>query len=660
MKKTRNINERITRYVIMTIAVIIVVVIFVLGGISDGMLMSKTSQLHKAKTEKLAEEIAKWYDEEITIAETIANTVEYYEMTSNPSYNLREYLADCLAKNETVFDYYVCLENKKCYFAGGWDPSPEEYDPTTRDWYKEAVSSKTTVISPAYVDAQTGRIVITISKPLYEKGSLVGVFAADIFIDDLVEMAQNEFSNKKEYAVLVDNSGAILTHKDEKFVPYADENGEEHIAQYTDAKLPKKLFGNDTTVKRVGFDYDHSFRVFTSTFLKDYGITVIYVDTSLNYYGGILIFFIGCVAILVMAMVGCGISIKKVLKPMFAPLNELSVVADNMSNGVLDYKAEYTADDEIGNLCIAIEKSNEAIKSYIEDISNKLQAMENGDFTVRVTMDYIGDFAPLKYSINQIGDSLRNAMQLINGAAESVYKSAEDVAAGANNLAEDVMSVTRLMDEGNGAVVQVTDKFKINRTQADESIEISKDAQGQLASGNSQIIELLAAMEKISQTSAQISAIIGTINEIAEQTNLLALNASIEAARAGEAGKGFAVVADSVRELASKTAEAAVDTTELIELSTQAVSEGSRLAKATVANMQVVVNKSEDVNKYIKTIADSIENETEIINLVSKNFEEMSEFTSNTSATSEECVALSQELFEQVEKMNQIIEKFKV
>lgn len=655
--KVLGLTDRIRRYVCITIGIVIVIIVAILGTFMGSIMIKENTALHYRTTEKVANEIAGWFGEQAEALDILAGAVSYYGRSGD---QLGDFLGNCLEKNPSVFDYYVGFADKSLISGDGWSPSPEEYDPTSREWYQEAAASDGVVISSAYVDAQTGRMVVTLSEAIYSDGELIGVMAADIFIDSVTDMAHQALDSDREYAILLDRNGSILTHKDEEFIPCVDEQGEEHILSYADAGIHEALVGAKETVMRQTLDYDHSFRVFTAKYIEQFGMTVIYVDSGLSFYSGILIFILICVFLLLITIISIRKSIQKILIPIFSPLDNLRKVAADMSQGILEYKAEYTVDDAIGNLCMAIEASNSAIRSYIMDIREKLAAMSEGDFTVRVDMDYIGDFAPLKASINEIASALREAMLMVSDAAENVHGSAENVAAGATTLAEDVGSVTKLVDDGNLALGRVKEEFAQNRRQTEDSMELSEDAKKQLESGNEYMNRLLEAMERISETSGRIEEIIQIINDIASQTNLLALNASIEAARAGEAGKGFAVVADSVRDLAAKTAEAAENTTSLILLSEQAVTEGSRLARENAENMKIVVSKSGEVNDKINVIAGSIENELTIVEEVDRKFAEITGFTTNTSATSEECVAMSQELFDQVERLHQIIGRFKV
>ncbi|MGN0342821.1 MAG: methyl-accepting chemotaxis protein [Roseburia sp.] len=653
--EAQSIKERIAYYVIITIAVVVVVFVLVLGGLATSIIMSRTNENREKQVQVLEEQTLDWFDQQITYVNMITSTIEHYDMTANEDMDVEAYLADCIEQNDTVYDYYIGLEDKTCFFGGDWKPAPGEYDPTSRSWYQDTVAANALCVSEAYVDVDSGRIVITISKPLYRNDQIIGVFAADIFIDELIELADGLHEGTSGYAVLVDKAGTVLTHKNPKYLPTVDENGEEILTNYADAGISSKLVGSDDVVRKNGGAY-----VYTAQSLSDIGLTVIVADTFWHCYGGVIIFYIGCLILLVLSVVSVMNSMKKLLPPIFRPLKELTTVAENMSNGVLEYQASYRNKDEIGEVCVAIEKSNAAIRSYITDVDEKLQAMADGNFTVQVDMDYIGDFSSLKISINKIAESLRETMRVISDAADAVHGSAENVAGGATNLAEDVMDVTRLVDDVDHQVNSVKNKFDMSYAQATTSMQLSETAQSNLDMGYKRLQELLQAMDKIAVQSQRIGEIIEIINDIATQTNLLALNASIEAARAGEAGKGFSVVANSVRELAARTAEAAANTTNLIRESTAAVDEGSQLVKQVTADMQEVVEKTEDVNNHVQEIADSIRQETEIIDAVTKNFMNMEDFTTNTSATSEECVALSNELYEQVDRMHSILARFKL
>ena len=168
------------------------------------------------------------------------------------------------------------------------------------------------------------------------------------------------------------------------------------------------------------------------------------------------------------------------------------------------------------------------------------------------------------------------------------------------------------------------------------------------------------AMEEISATSKNISKVIKAIDDIAFQTNILALNAAVEAARAGAAGKGFAVVADEVRNLSQKSAEAAKNTTSLIESSIEAVGKGTGLVNKTSLSFTEAASKTAEVGKIVETISKQAQEQAIAVSQISIGIEQVSAVVQMNSATSEESAAASEELSSQAAVLKGQVDHFKL
>ncbi len=618
------------------------------------LLVQKTNGMANAQTDAVIKGVNDWFDAQIGRVNVIAYTLAYEDYVGTRFDESEAYMADIIGENPTAYAYYFGLTDDRCVFSDGWEV-PSDYKATERDWYPDAFANPNEAfVAPAYVDADTGRIVVTISKAIVQNGKPVGVFAADFFIDDLTLMTSS-LSTNNSFAIILDGAGTVLTHKNDMNLPVADSNGDMVAKTYADLGISQNLFKPDTRLSKMGGAY-----VYNSEYVPVADITVVYATTLLSYYGLYAIIILICIILFIAVYYPSKHRNTKTISKLLQPLGELSGVADNMKNCVLDYTANHRDSDEIGCLCSAIEESNEVIKGYIDDIANILDVMSKGDFTVNVSKDYIGDFKSLKNSINIILESLSETISSIRNISDSVYESAQEVASGAESLSKNVEDVMTIVCKVDNSIENVKSEFEEGMELVTESESLSVDANSTLDIGYQKMEELVKAMEDITDKSNHISEILDVINGIAEQTNLLSLNASIEAARAGESGRGFAVVADEVRKLADETKQASENTTKLIKETAESVEYGNTLVAETSDQMKKVIDINDKVNAHVSRIGESIKAGNDAMRGIEMQMREMETFTTSTKATSEECVALSNVLHGQSEDMKKSIEQFNV
>ena len=370
-----------------------------------------------------------------------------------------------------------------------------------------------------------------------------------------------------------------------------------------------------------------------------------------------VLFFISFIYLIFQIIRISKFSERELLNPILEISDQMIVLAGGNFHTELNISED---ESEVGKMVSAINYMKCNFINMIQEISEILEKMGDGDYNVQIHQEYVGEFMQIKDSFLKISEKMKEVLSTIREASLQIDSGSAQLAYAAEDLAESCTVQAGEVNDLRYLIEEMSQNMESSVAEAENSVKLSSKTKVLLESGSVKMQELKQGVGEISKCSEEIQSIITTIEDIASQTNLLSLNAAIEAARAGSAGRGFAVVAEQVKSLAEESARAAGETTKLIQKTIEAVDRGITIADETVENMEQVIGDAQGVSEKMTQIADMLNQDVEYMREINKNISKVSEMVDNNSATSQETAAISGEQKTQVETMVGMMERFKI
>lgn len=360
------------------------------------------------------------------------------------------------------------------------------------------------------------------------------------------------------------------------------------------------------------------------------------------------------------------------------PLVRLSAATESLGRNNLAVEIpERERKDEIGLLARAVQMFKDsairmrareaedviaarAVARVVDSIAAGLDRLAVGDLTFQLEIELPAAYEKLRTDLNAAVAALKTLARGILASARNIRSGMQEISRAARDLSCRTEAQAATLEETATAIKDITFRVRITAESADHANQAVNRAKAGAERSGEIVGQAVTAMSSIEKSSAQISQIIGVIDDIASQTNLLALNAGIEAARAGTAGRGFAVVASEVRDLAQRTAGAAKDIKTLISVSRDHVGQGVHLVSQTGEALEQIIAQVTDISAIVGKIAASARDQSSSLDQINTAINQMDHVTQQNAAMAEQSTAASQILSQEMEALLQLIARFRL
>ena len=587
-------------------------------------LLEKSEEILRTTADKTLQETKAWMNQTLTMLQTQRDTIQYEDMDIP---QMKKYIKHTAGKNDAYpAGLYVALTDGSLYHAS-FVPGPD-FNALVKSWYLDGLDSENFILGDVYFDEDSQSYVVGASGVLKDsKGKVRGVAAADVYLNSISDIVSNIKIEDTGGIFLVDTrTDIIIGHRDEALV---GEKLSETDGMYSYAE--KQIQAGKMGLNTYKNNYIEIAEVPGSSWAA-----VAYVSRT---------------------------EVLSELNDLTQTMVKVSVIATRIAEGNLEQTIRYKSRDELGILADNFNQVTIRLRDYIQyinEISDTLHEIAKGNLTFKLQNDYTGEFAKIKESLDEIAVELNTAIGQMSISSKDVAAGAAQISDSAVILSQGSTEQAAEVESLAGHIGKASDSVQNIAQSTQKASSISREVRGGLLESNTKMQNMTKVIKRISEKSNAINKIVKTIDDIAFQTNILALNAAVEAARAGDAGKGFAVVAQEVRTLASRSANAAKETTELLGETINSMEEGVSAADDTAQAILAAAGMAEEMDSLIGNIADNAQQQAVTAEEISHGIEQIAIVVQRNVGSAQSSAAASEELSSQAATLRDLVSKFRL
>ena len=558
--------------------------------------------------------------------------------------------AQVLAETAEIYELHtIALYDLAGNLIQGIDGAPQSLDPEFFSLLQET-DNFTTASSTIFQE----KLGITMGMPVKENGEtamyVIGVYKYDTLNDVISSINLGEHST----AYMVDRQGNITGHPDQSLVlsgsTLAQLGGE-------DTESLSRITAGETGATEFPVNGEHILVAFSPIRGTQWSL-VLHIpeaDYSHTINGAMLLAVTATLAVLIISI----LLVLHLARSISRPVRSVTSRIVSLSDGDLHTTVTpVRSKDELEILTQTLGTTVESLNNYISDIQQVLTQVADGNLCVTPQMDYRGDFTLIRNSLRTIIQSMHDTISGFRSATAQLAHMSEELNGQSSQLHQASMeqnqSTEELVCEVSHVKEQlsnVTESTRQTRTKTAEIAQCIQDA-------NPQTTPLSSAMDNINANAEEITKIAKAIEDIAFQTSILALNASIEASRAGSAGKGFAVVAAQVKDLASKSAEAAQNATEMVAHTSNMIQTGVRLTADTADSLRAISSVSDEITAISDRLVTAVQDQKNALSIMDERIETISGIADQNLQNASEIDQSSGMLAREAETLQSHVRKF--